>query len=202
MWVKRYYVLKDSALIAYREANSRTPSSNLYINQLICFVGVIYLNGLYIDSYFTKGIKGFRIFHNSDYFKEKVLYHKDAKYLDKWIEEVKSQAFYYEVNKRYEKISTLGKGKFSTVYLCRSQESDEYVAMKLIDKKQLSVREREFLIDEIQIIGGINHPNIITIKESFETLQHMYIMMESMQGGELFDHIKEYEISGTHINSI
>lgn len=29
----------------------------------------------------------------------------------------------------------LGKGKFSTVYLCKSQEADENAAMKLIDKK-------------------------------------------------------------------
>lgn len=29
----------------------------------------------------------------------------------------------------------LGKGKFSTVYLCKSQDSEETAAMKLIDKK-------------------------------------------------------------------
>lgn len=34
------------------------------------------------------------------------------------------------------------------------------------------------------------------MKEVFETLQNMYIMMECMTGGELFDHIKDYEITG------
>jgi hypothetical protein len=34
------------------------------------------------------------------------------------------------------------------------------------------------------------------MKDAFETLNHMYIMMECIQGGELFDHIKDYEING------
>ena len=33
------------------------------------------------------------------------------------------------------------------------------------------------------------------MKDVFETLQHMFIIMECMHGGELFDHIKDYEIS-------
>jgi len=45
-------------------------------------------------------------------------------------------------------------------------------------------------------VMSISHPNIVEMKDCYETLQHMYIMMECIQGGELFDHIKDYEISG------
>jgi len=38
------------------------------------------------------------------------------------------------------------------------------------------------------------------MKEHFETLQNMFIMMECMLGGELFDHIKNFEIGGKIIN--
>jgi hypothetical protein len=31
--------------------------------------------------------------------------------------------------------------------------------------------------------------------DAFETFTNMYIMMEVVQGGELFEHIKDYEIS-------
>ena len=34
------------------------------------------------------------------------------------------------------------------------------------------------------------------MKDVFENVQYMNIMMEVMQGGELFDHIKDYDISG------
>lgn len=67
--------------------------------------------------------------------------------------------------------------------------------MKLIDKKNLTRKEREFLRDEIQIIKSISHPNVVEMHDAFETHQHMYIMMECVQGGELFEHIKEAEIS-------
>lgn len=131
---------------------------------------MIYLNGLYVEPYFTKGVKGFRIYHDSDYFKSRMFYHKDSKMADKWIQYVKHQASYFDVSKRYERLHMLGKGKFSTVYLCRSQDSDENLAQKLIDKKKLTTREREFLREEIQIIGNLNHPNVVVMKETFETL--------------------------------
>jgi predicted Ser/Thr protein kinase len=46
----------------------------------------------------------------------------------------------YDVTKKYERLNMLGKGKFSTVYLCHPQEigdgkDDEMLAMKFIDKQ-------------------------------------------------------------------
>ena len=106
----------------------------------------------------------------------------------------------YDVTKKYERLNMLGKGKFSTVYLCHPQEisdkgNDEMLAMKFIDKQQLTRKEREFLRDEIQIIRSITHPNVVEMRDAFETFPTMYIMMECVQGGELFEHIKETEIS-------
>ena len=69
---------------------------------------------------FHKGAKGFSVFHDSEYFKEKKYFNKDSELADKWIRLVKEQAQYYDVTKRYETIRTLGKGKFSSVYLCRA----------------------------------------------------------------------------------
>ena len=144
-----------------------------------------------------------RIFHDSEYFKEKTYFSKDNELADKWIKAIKEQADYYDVSKRYERIKMLGKGKFSTVYLCRANDNeegeDDMVAMKLIDKQQLTRQERDFLRDEIQIIRSICHPNVVEMRDAFETHQHMYIMMEVIEGGELFEHIKDCEISGNTV---
>jgi predicted Ser/Thr protein kinase len=43
----------------------------------------------------------------------------------------------------------LGKGKFSIVYMCKNRETEEILAMKHIDKKILTVREKDFLREEI-----------------------------------------------------
>lgn len=148
-------------------------------------------------------MKGFRVYHDSEYFRERKYFHPDSQTAENWIRAIREHAQYFDVAKRYERIRMLGKGKFSTVYLCRTQDEqlddtngDDLVAMKLLDKKQLTRKEREFLRDEIQIIHSIQHPHVVEMRENFETYEHMYIMMEVIQGGELFEHIKDYEISG------
>ena len=80
----------------------------------------------------------------------------------------------YDVTKKYERLNMLGQGKFSTVYLCHHQEitasgSDEMLAMKYIEKQSLTRKEREFLRDEIQIIRSITHPNVVEMRDAFET---------------------------------
>ena len=71
--------------------------------------------------------------------------------------------------------------------------------MKVIDKSGLNVREKEFLREEIQIIKLVAHPNIIKMRESFENEKFMYIVMDQAQNGELFEHIKMYEMEEREI---
>lgn len=47
----------------------------------------------------------------------------------------------------------IGKGKFSSVFLCRNRETEELVAMKLIDRTTLTIKEKDFLREEIQIVS-------------------------------------------------
>jgi serine/threonine protein kinase len=96
---------------------------------------VIYLDGIYVDTYFSKGLKGLRLYHDSDYFRERTLHHKDQRTMDLWLKAAKQQAQFIDINQRYQRLHMLGKGKFSTVHLCKSQDNDENAAMKLIDKK-------------------------------------------------------------------
>ena len=160
---------------------------------------MIYLNGLYVEPHFYKGTRGFRVFHDCQYFKEKFYYHTSNDVAEKWMKNVMEHAACYDVNKKYERLNMLGKGKFSTVYLCHPQDvsakGDEMLAMKFIEKPSLTRKEREFLRDEIQIIRSINHPNVVEMRDAFETFNNMFIMMECVQGGELFEHIKDTEIN-------
>jgi len=115
---------------------------------------VIYLNGLYVEPHFQKGTRGFRIFHDCHYFREKFYYHPNNEISEKWMRNLMEHAACYDVTKKYERLNMLGQGKFSTVYLCHHQEitvsgSDEMLAMKYIEKQSLTRKEREFLRDEI-----------------------------------------------------
>ena len=64
----------------------------------------------------------------------------------------------------------------------------------------MTPRERDFLREEIQIIKLISHPNIVQMKETYETEKNMYIIMEQVTGGELFDHIKTYELEEREVS--
>ena len=76
----------------------------------------------------------------------------------------------------------------------QNKETLETVAVKLIDKRSLTDKEKDFLREENQIIRLISHPNIVQMRESFETESHIYIIMEQINGGDLFEHIKTYEL--------
>ena len=43
----------------------------------------------------------------------------------------------------------IGRGKFSLVYNVRHRETNELFAMKYIDKEKLTLKEKEFLREEI-----------------------------------------------------
>jgi len=44
---------------------------------------------------------------------------------------------------------------------------------------------------EIKILQAVNHPNIVTLKEAYDTDTDCYLIMELISGGELFDKIVE-----------
>lgn len=73
------------------------------------------------------------------------------------------------------------------------------VAVKQIDKRSLSDKEKDFLREEHQIIRLISHQNIVQMRETYETENHMHIVMEQVSGGELFEHIKTYELEESEI---
>ncbi|RHW70843.1 serine/threonine kinase [Trypanosoma brucei equiperdum] len=91
---------------------------------------------------------------------------------------------------RYELGKTLGSGNFSKVKIGRDVETGKEWAIKIIDKEQL-VRERmeEQLKREIAVMKVLRQPNVIELREVMQTTNHIYIVLELVTGGELFDKI-------------
>jgi len=85
----------------------------------------------------------------------------------------------------------LGRGAFSVVHLAKSKLTGEEVAVKVISKKDLGDDYQKNLDREIAILTRIKHPGIIAMRDLFETKHEMYIVMELVNGGELFDKIVE-----------
>lgn len=82
----------------------------------------------------------------------------------------------------------LGEGGFAKVCIGTLRENDEDVAIKIISRK--NTKEHTAAIDkEIAIMKKAQHPNIIQFIDMYELDDRMYIVMELVRGGELFDRI-------------
>eukprot|EP01100_Stratorugosa_tubuloviscum_P000389 TRINITY_DN1084_c0_g1_i1.p1 TRINITY_DN1084_c0_g1~~TRINITY_DN1084_c0_g1_i1.p1 ORF type:complete len:295 (-),score=67.79 TRINITY_DN1084_c0_g1_i1:822-1706(-) len=90
----------------------------------------------------------------------------------------------------YDLGEELGRGAFSVVKKCTLKETRQEYAVKIINKKNLGA-DIVRLETEIEILQRVNHPNVISLKDLFDSPTSLYIVMELVTGGELFDKIVE-----------
>eukprot|EP00744_Colponema_vietnamica_P001282 GILI01002140.1.p1 GENE.GILI01002140.1~~GILI01002140.1.p1 ORF type:complete len:451 (+),score=142.94 GILI01002140.1:109-1461(+) len=91
---------------------------------------------------------------------------------------------------KYELGKTLGSGNFSKVKIGTDCETGETWAIKIIDKEQLQKeRMEEQLKREIAVMKMLKHENVVQLKEVMQTANHIYLVLELVTGGELFDKI-------------
>ncbi|KAL9458721.1 hypothetical protein AB3S75_007566 [Citrus x aurantiifolia] len=85
----------------------------------------------------------------------------------------------------------LGRGEFGVTYLCTDVNNGEKFACKSISKKKLRTAvDIEDVRREVQIMKHLpKHPNIVSLKDTYEDDSAVHIVMELCEGGELFDRI-------------
>ncbi|RWR86471.1 CBL-interacting serine/threonine-protein kinase 12-like protein [Cinnamomum micranthum f. kanehirae] len=88
---------------------------------------------------------------------------------------------------RYETGKLLGHGSFGKVYHARNVNTNESVAIKVLDKaKILKIGMMAHIKREISILHRVRHPNIVRLYEVMATKSKIYFVMELVKGGELF----------------
>jgi len=92
----------------------------------------------------------------------------------------------------YDLKEEIGKGAFSVVHLALSKKTGQKCAVKIIDKKEASAEQDERRLQtEVDILKRVKHENIVCLKDMHETSDKLYLVMELVTGGELFDKIVE-----------
>eukprot|EP01111_Echinosteliopsis_oligospora_P000685 TRINITY_DN1078_c0_g1_i1.p1 TRINITY_DN1078_c0_g1~~TRINITY_DN1078_c0_g1_i1.p1 ORF type:complete len:326 (-),score=93.55 TRINITY_DN1078_c0_g1_i1:85-1017(-) len=94
------------------------------------------------------------------------------------------------IERNYTIGENLGSGTFAVVRLGVNKKTGEKVAIKVIEKKNLGDKTH-MIKSEVDILKKIHHPNIILLRELYETPTTIYLVMELVTGGELFDKICE-----------
>ncbi|XP_077988592.1 calcium/calmodulin-dependent protein kinase type 1D-like [Glandiceps talaboti] len=96
-----------------------------------------------------------------------------------------------KITDKYELKEVLGTGAFSEVVLAQDKASGKMWACKCIDKKSLGRKGEETLENEVAVLRKCNHPNIVRLHDIHENKSTVFLVMELVSGGELFDRIVE-----------
>lgn len=87
---------------------------------------------------------------------------------------------------------TLGSGAYGDVVLAYDVDTNERRAVKIIQRGK-NMKSQEHLAREIQVMKTISHPNIVSTYQIFDLKKAIYIVMEYVPNGDLFDFVAEHD---------
>jgi calcium-dependent protein kinase len=87
----------------------------------------------------------------------------------------------------------LGSGYNGAVMLARDKAGKEY-AVKAFKLTGVTREKKQELATEAEIFLSMDHPHIVRLYDVYETSETLSLVMECMQGGELFDRVTERKI--------
>ena len=128
--------------------------------------------------------------------KYRMYYFLESDEREEWIKALRvaagyrSVADYYDVSKK-----VLGKGKFGIVKLATHKKTGKEVAIKMVSKTQMTPEDLELQRNEIEILKVCQHPSIIRLLDIFENETDIYLVMEYMKGGDLFDYLQRRDFT-------
>ncbi|KAI9252134.1 kinase-like domain-containing protein [Sporodiniella umbellata] len=89
----------------------------------------------------------------------------------------------------YKVTAKLGDGAFSKVYGATKLDTNEKVAIKVVIKSEINNHQKSSVLKEAKIMKTIDHPAIIKLLDFKETKEHLFLILELCEGGELFHQI-------------
>lgn len=92
----------------------------------------------------------------------------------------------------FELIKVIGRGSFGKVYMCKRNGTDNYYAMKKL-RKDVVAKRNLFIKTQAErdILEKIDSPFIVKLHYAFQTPAKLYFVMDFLNGGELFHHLRK-----------
>jgi serine/threonine protein kinase len=187
---KLFGVIRTNMLLLFLNPSSPLPTQ------------VLFLEGCYIDktlTYSQDSKPGFTISSQFEGAKQSHFTCKNKEERDDWIQRLEGAAKSRRIDEFYQIKDRIGSGKFSDVHTAIELQTSFQWAVKIIDKKRLNESEKEMLRSEVAIMRLLNHPNVVEMKEVFEDKNKMYVVMELVEGGELFEKIRSKKVFSEYV---
>jgi protein kinase A len=91
---------------------------------------------------------------------------------------------------------TLGTGSFGRVHLVQSKHNQRFYAIKVLKKQQVvKMKQVEHTNDERRMLGRVKQPFCITLWGTFQDSKNLYMVMDFVEGGELFSLLRKSQVS-------
>ncbi|KAL4479981.1 hypothetical protein ABPG74_020497 [Tetrahymena malaccensis] len=92
----------------------------------------------------------------------------------------------------FEILKVIGEGSFGKVFMVQKKDDGKIYAMKQLRKSNLTKQHQKLkTIEEKNIMVNMKSPFIVQLKYAFQTTTKLYFVMDFMQGGEMFYHIRK-----------
>jgi len=97
-----------------------------------------------------------------------------------------------KLNKSYKlsdmvKVRILGVGTFGKVWLVHHKTTGRPFALKMLEKREIIGHHQvEGVIREKNIMSSLDHPFVVNLISTFQTASSLFMLIELVQGGELF----------------
>jgi len=111
---------------------------------------------------------------------------------------VSVQSRYHRLPKRIEddynvKDKVLGSGYNGVVRLAidKVAEKEQHYAVKAFKLSNITADKRQQLDSEVAVFLGMDHPHVARLFDVYETDEYLHLVMECLEGGELFDRVTE-----------
>lgn len=96
----------------------------------------------------------------------------------------------------FDILRTLGTGSFGRVHLVQSRHNQRFYAVKVLKKAQVvKMKQVEHTNDERKMLGEVKHPFLITLWGTFQDARNLYMVMDFVEGGELFSLLRKSGVS-------
>lgn len=96
----------------------------------------------------------------------------------------------------FNMLRTLGTGSFGRVHLVQSRHNHRFYAIKVLKKAQVvRMRQVEHTNDERRMLAEVKHPFLITLWGTFQDAKNLYMVMDFVEGGELFSLLRKSVVS-------
>ncbi|KAI9179567.1 Serine/threonine-protein kinase [Blastocladiella emersonii ATCC 22665] len=95
----------------------------------------------------------------------------------------------------FDLLKVLGKGSFGKVLQVRKKDTGRVYAMKILNKKDIIARQEvAHTLSERNVLVQASSPFLVGLKFSFQTPDKLYLVLDYMNGGEVFYHLQKEQV--------